>query len=101
MFVLNITKITLVWELYGAGVTKAHIASRLGLQRETVHLWIKGILEYGLFKFLDRYSKAKKGPRTKRQVDPTLKRRIWKIREREMDCCGQKIIYFLEKEHGV
>lgn len=101
MFVLNITKITLAWELFEAGVPKAHIASRLGLQRETVHLWIKGILEYGLVEFLDRYSKAKKGPRIKRQVDPILKRWIWEIREREMDCCGQKIIYFLEKEHGV
>jgi len=101
MKVLNITKITLAWELYEAGVPKSHIASRLNLQRETVHLWIKDILEYGLVEFMDRYSKAKKGPRVKRQVDPILKRWIWEIREREMDCCGQKIIYFLEKEHGV
>lgn len=101
MDVLNITKITLAWELFEAGMPKAHIASRLGLQRETVHLWIKGILEYGLVGFLDIYSKAKKGPRVKRQVDPILKRWVWEIREREMDCCGQKIIYFLEKEHGV
>ena len=77
MFVLNITKITLAWELFEAGVPKAHIASRLGLQRETVHLWIKGILEYGLIDFIDRYSKAKKGPRIKRRVDPILKRGVW------------------------
>lgn len=101
MDVLNITKITLAWELFEAGIPKSHIASRLGLQRETVHLWIKGILEYGLVEFLDRYSKAKKGPRIKRQVDPILKRWVWEIREREMDCCGQKIIYFLDKEYGV
>lgn len=101
MFVLNITKITLASELYEAGIPKAHIASRIGVGRETVHLWIKGILEYGLVEFLDRYSKAKKGSRIKRQVDPILKRWVWEIREREMDCCGQKIIYFLEKEHGV
>jgi len=101
MDVLNITKITLSWELFEAGMPKSHIASKIGIGRETVHLWIKGILEYGLVEFLDRYSKAKKGPRIKRQVDPILKRWIWEIREREMDCCGQKIIYFLEKEHGV
>lgn len=58
MDVLNITKITLTWELFEAGMPKSHIASRLGLQRETVHLWIKGILEYGLVKFLDKF-KAK------------------------------------------
>lgn len=101
MDVLNITKITLAWELFEAGMPKLHIASRLSLQRETVHIWIKGILEYGLIGFMDRYSKAKKGPRIKRQVDPILKRWVWEIREREMDCCGQKIIYFLEKEHGI
>lgn len=101
MDVLNITKITLAWELFESGVPKSHIASELGLTRETVHLWIKGILEYGLVRFLDLYSKAKKGPRIKRQVDPILKRWIWEIREREMECCGQKIIYFLNKEHGV
>jgi hypothetical protein len=50
---------------------------------------------------MDRYSMAKKGPRIKRQVDPILKRWVWEIREREMDCCGQKIIYFLDKEYGV
>lgn len=101
MNVLNITKITLAWELFEAGVPKAHIASRIGVQRETVHLWIKGILKHGLMGFLDIYSKAKKGPRIKRQVDPILKRWVWEIREREMDCCGQKIIYFLAKEYGV
>lgn len=101
MEVLNITKITLAWELYEAGIPKAHIASRIGVQRETVHLWIKDILNNGLTDFLDRYSKAKKGQRVKRQVDPVLKRWVWEIREREMDCCGQKIIYFLDKEYGV
>lgn len=101
MDVLNITKITLAWELFEAGVPKTHLASRIGIGRETVHIWIKGILEHGLVEFLDIYSKAKKGPRIKRQVDPILKRWVWEIREREMDCCGQKIIYFLEKEYGV
>jgi hypothetical protein len=101
MDVLNITKITLAWELFKSGIPKSHIARELSLTRETVHIWIKGILEHGLVEFLDMYSKAKKGPRIKRRVDPILKRWIWEIREREMECCGQKIIYFLDKEHGV
>lgn len=101
MDMLNITKIALAWELHGAGLPKSHIASKIGVGRETVHLWIKGISEYGLVEFLDRYSQAKKGQRIKRQIDPILKRWVWEIREREMDCCGQKIIYFLQKEHGV
>ena len=96
----QLTKITITWELYGQGVSKAHIAKQLGLNRETIHIWIKGIEEFGLLEFLDKYFNAKKGERTKRQIDPILKRRVWSIREREMDCCGQKIKYFLEREYG-
>jgi len=101
MKMLNTTKIILCWELFEAGVPKRHIASKLGVHWETVGIWIKGIKTYGLLEFLDIYSHAKKGPRIKRQIDPILKRWIWEIREREADCCGQKILYFLEKEHGV
>ena len=34
-------------------------------------------------------------------VDALVKRWVWSIREREEQCCGQKIAYFLEREHGV
>src|SRR3989344_6830077 len=101
MDVQNITKITLAWELAEANVAKVHIAQRLSINRDTIRLWIQGIEQVGLIPYLDSYVHAKRGPRTKRQVDPILKRWVWAIREREMDCCGQKIIYFLEKEHGV
>ncbi|OGW70282.1 MAG: hypothetical protein A3J72_04665, partial [Nitrospirae bacterium RIFCSPHIGHO2_02_FULL_40_19] len=62
-------------------------------------LWVQGIARLGLQGFLEQYQNAKKGDREKRQVDPILKRRVWEIREREMDCCGQKIQYFLKKEY--
>src|SRR3989338_9599380 len=96
----QLTKITLAWELFEQHVPKAHIAKKLGVSRETVHIWIKGIQELGFLEFLDQYTKAKKGQRIRRQIDPILKRRVWEIRDREMDCCGQKIRYFLEKEYG-
>jgi transposase InsO family protein len=73
----------------------------LGKNRETIHIWIKGIEQYGLIEFLDRYRQAKKGERAKRKVNPLIKRWIWEIREREYDCCGQKIQYFLNLEHGI
>ncbi len=100
MDVNQLTKITLAWELFEQKVPKAHIAKQLGIGRETVHLWIKGIQDLGFLEFLGQYTKAKKGQRVRRQVDPILKRRVWEIRDREMDCCGQKIRYFLEKEYG-
>lgn len=95
----NTSLITLAWELSNHGVPKSHIASDLGKTRETIHLWIKGIQQYGLLAFLDRYEMAKKGKRTPRKADPLVKNWIYAIRERESDCCGQKIQYFLEKEY--
>ena len=97
----NITKITLAWELYQAGVFKQDIAARLELNRDTIRLWIGGIQTYGFLPFLDRYLKAKKGPRIGSQVDPILKRWIWEIRDAHHDCCGQKIAYYLTRDHGV
>lgn len=97
----NTTLITLCWELYEEGMPKARIAARLGKHRETIHLWIKAIQQYGLLSFLDKYEQAKKGERHSRQVDALVKRWVWAIREREYQCCGQKIQYFLEREHGI
>lgn len=100
MEVLNLTRIAIAWELFEQGLPKSHIAEKLSVNRETVHLWIAGVKEFGLLGFMDKYSHAKKGERVKRQVDAILKRRIWGLRDREMDCCGQKIRYFLNKEYG-
>ena len=100
MDMINQTFITLSWELYNQGISKSKIAQDLGKNRETVISWIQGIERFGLLSFLDRYENAKKGPREKRRIDPILKRWVWEIREREFDCCGQKIAYFLREEHG-
>jgi transposase len=97
----NSTLITLSWELYEHGIPKTRIADRLGKHRETIHIWIKNIERHGLLGFLDKYEQAKKGERKRRQVDPIVKRLVWKIREREFHCCGQKIQYFLELEYGI
>ena len=101
MEVLNKTKIILCKELLEAGVPKNHIAEKLEVNRDTVRLWNMGINELGLASFLDKYELAKKGSRIRRQTDPLIKGWVWEIREREMDCCGQKILYFLQKEHNI
>lgn len=95
---LNISLITLAGELFDQGVPKSRIATDLGKTRETIHIWVNGIQVYGLMGFLDRYEQAKKGKRTPRKVNPIIKDWIYQIRDREEDCCGQKIQYFLEKE---
>lgn len=101
MEMLNKTKIILCKELLDEGIPKAHIAGRLQVNRDTIRLWSKAVERLGLATFLDEYEIAKKGPRLKRQTDPILKRWVWEIRERETECCGQKILYFLKKEHNV
>ena len=101
MDVLNLTKITIAWELYGSGVPKAHIASKLQVNRETIHLWVSGIQEVGLLEFLEGYANAKKGGRSKRKLDGLLKSRVYRLREENRDCCGQKIREFLSGEYGI
>lgn len=99
----QLTKITIAWELFGQGIPKSHIASQIGVHRETISEWSKGIQENpeGLMGFLEEYSNAKRGQRIRRQIDPMIKEWVWNIRKREKDCCGLKIQYFLQKEHGV
>lgn len=102
MDVLNITKITLCWELFEQGVPQLHIAKQLDVDRVTVYRWLLGIHEEGeLELFLDQYLSSKKGHRAKRKVDGLLKTRIYRIREENNDCCGQKIRYFLNEEYGI
>ncbi len=95
------TEIVLAWELYEQGLSKSAIARRLGRHRETIIEWIKAIEQQGLTAFVEASQQACKVPRPARQVDALVKRHIWAVREREHDCCGQKIAYFLEREHGV
>jgi transposase InsO family protein len=97
----QLTKIIIAWELFEQDIPKSHIASKLGLNRETVHIWINEILKVGLTQFLEDYINAKKGERAKRKTDGLLKARIYKLREENRDCCGQKIKEFLEGDYGV
>ena len=97
----KVTEMVLALELWEQGLSRSAIARRLGRDRETIRIWLGGIEHYGLKNYVDKSHKACKVPRPSRQVDALVKRYIWAIREREEQCCGQKIAYFLEREHGV
>lgn len=103
MEVNQITKISLAWELFENGIPKSHISDRLEVHRETVHLWTLGIKSHpsGLMGFLEDYRNAKKGERVKRKVDGLLKARIWRLREENRGCCGQKIAKYLKRDYNV
>lgn len=95
-------KITLAWELFEQEMPKGHIAERLYVHRETVREWIQKIQNHpqGLLGFLHQYEQAKKGVRAKRKVDGLLKARIYRLREENRQCCGQKIQEYLFDEYG-
>jgi len=95
------TKIIIAYELLKESVPKSHIAKHLGISRRTIIRWAQAIEKHGsLDAFLEQYDQAKKGTRQKRKIDAILKRRIWALREKHHQCCGQKIQYFLEKEYA-
>lgn len=96
------TKIILAHELLEAGVSKSHVAKHLGVTRRTIIRWSQAIEKHNsLDAFLEHYHQAKKRTRQKRKTDAILKRRIWALREKHHQCCGQKIQYFLQKEYGM
>lgn len=101
MEVNQLTKITIAWELFEAHVPKSHIAGRLSLNRETIHIWINGIKEFGLTNFVESYLSSKKGEREKRKIDAQVKNWIWDLRDAQRECCGQKIKQFLLDRYGI
>lgn len=93
----TLTQPELAWELHQVGVKVPVIAQRVGKHRATVYRWMKGIRLAGIREFVRQYKKAKK-KRRRRKVDPYIERRVLSIRRKYHDCCGEKIVYWLEKE---
>ena len=95
------TKIVLAWELHEQGISNSQIARRLETNRETINRWISAIAAQGLLPFLEQYRSHAREPRPGRQVPLTIKQKVWFLREREENACGQKIAYFLEQEFRI
>jgi transposase InsO family protein len=102
MEVQQTTKIILAWELFEQHVPKAHIAKQLEVNRDTIYEWFARIGNHpkGLSGFLQDYELSKKGTRAKRKIDGLLKARIYRLREENRQCCGQKIQEYLFDEFG-
>ncbi|HLA05530.1 MAG TPA: integrase core domain-containing protein [Syntrophales bacterium] len=88
-------------ELYLFRVHPDEIAIKVGKHRATVYRWIKEIKRVGLPEFLKKYEQAKKGRRQKRKTDPFTKAKIFEIRRRYHDCCGEKIKYWLNYDYDI
>ena len=94
------TKIHILWSLYQNGVSPEDIPYQLNIHRATVYRWIKGIRQKGINKFIKDYKQSKKGRRKSNKTDIIVKLHIYEIRQKNKNCCGEKIRYFLEKEYN-
>lgn len=75
-------RIISIWKLHKLGMSKAKLAERFNLSRETVGIWINSIEEVGLSKFIKEYSVAKKVPRPARQVKTSTINLIKELRSK-------------------
>lgn len=96
----SITKIKICHSLLQNGVSPEDIPDQLGVHRATVYRWIKGIKLKGINKFIRDYKNAKKGRRRSNRTDMITKLRVYKIRQENHRCCGEKIKYFLKKQYN-
>jgi transposase InsO family protein len=97
----SISLIEHAWELYRSGACPKDIALKINKHRSTVYRWIKGIKLKGIRKFLGDYEKAKRERRQKRKTNSLIKIRIYAIRKKYRDCCGEKIRYWLRRGYGI
>lgn len=101
MSLQTLTLIEHVWELYRCKLTPNQIAVKINKDRATVYRWIAGIKQCGIRRFLHKYQNSKKGRRQRRKTDPVIKARIYAIREKYHQCCGEKIQFWLKHDFGI
>lgn len=97
----SIPLVELAWELFKTGMKPKDIATKISRDRATVYRWLASIKLKGIKKFVHDYEQAKRGRRQKRKTDPVTKARIYDIRRRYHDCCGEKIAYWMDHDYGV
>jgi len=93
----TIARIRVVWELKQVGQKAEYIAERVGVDRSTVYRWLKGIRQRGVRGFIRHYRSAKKGRRV-HKTHSYVEQRVLALRRDYRGCCGQKIVYLLQRE---
>jgi IS30 family transposase len=97
----SITKIEICYSLWKNGISPEAMPSQLGVHRSTIYRWIKKFQQMSVGRFIQEYKQAKKGRRRPHKTSVLTKIFIFQIREKYHDCCGEKIKYFLKKEHQI
>jgi len=90
----SVTHLWVAWELHQAGQQPEYIAERVGVHRATVYRWLKGMRQWGIRAFVQRYQRAKQGHR-RGKTHAAIEQQVLAIRRQHHDCCGEKIVYWL------
>lgn len=93
----SVTWIRIAWALREAGHSAEYIARQVAVNRATVYRWLSGIREFGIHGFVRQYESAKRGHRH-RQTSRYVEERVLAIRQAHHGSCGEKIVYWLERE---
>lgn len=89
------------YHLWKNGISPEKIPRQLKVGRATVYRWIRSFRRNGITASVRSFRCAKKNKRRRQVTDPITKRLVWKIRQERRKCCGEKIAYFLKKEHDI
>lgn len=77
------------------------IALQLGVHRATVYRWLSHFRREGLRETVKYYHWCKKKHRRTKRTDVLIQRKVFAIRERYHDCCGEKVRWYLQHEYGI
>lgn len=97
----SITKIKICYSLWQNGVSPEKLPEQLNIHRATVYRWISQFEKVGLARFIQDYQNAKKGHRKPTKTSQLVKHRVFEIRKKYHDCCGEKIKYFLLMDDNI
>ncbi len=89
-------KLNVAYRMWKANQNVNNISLALDVHRATVYRWIKRFKHLGLTRTCRYYEQLrKKKLNVKEQV--SIKNKIYELREKYSNCCGQKIKYYIKK----
>lgn len=95
----NIAKIKTCYHLWRQKINPNEIAKELKVHRATVFRWIKKIKTMGIKRTIKYYKNCKK--RERRKIPIQIHHKVYKLRDKYHNCCGEKLKYYLEIEEKI
>jgi transposase InsO family protein len=94
----TLTNIHVAWNLWKEHIPVNQIAKRCNIHRATAYRWTHRFKTCGLKRTIELHTIAHK--RERKRLDPIIKIRIYTLRNKYKQCCGQKIQRYLQREYN-